>query len=193
MAKIVVEEQKELSVLPADSIVHLKVDEIDLREVNGARGTWEKLEFKFIVRGIQVVGDGSPVSNYDSVFQNPMWGSVPFRLTESPENKLRLWAEAILGMELGVGFELDTDLLLNRECRGITSQYTRRNGKVAHQIESLLPKGAPAAAAPQQNPWTGQPSPAAPAPTQQGFSFATPPAAGQAPVSAWGADDAAPF
>lgn len=156
MAKITVEEQKDLTLLPTDSIIHLKVDEIDVKEIDGRHGKWEKLEFKFKVLGIQAVGDGSSPEAYEDLIAGPIWGSVPFRLTDSPENKLRQWAEAILGMELGVGYELDTDLFLNRECRGITTQYDKRskdaqgNPFKGHQVDSLLPKQGYAQQAPTQ-------------------------------------------
>lgn len=164
MAKIVVEEQKEFAVLPADSILHLKVDELKVKEVDGQNGKWEKLEFTFKILGIQAVGDGSPVEDYENLISTKIWGSVPFRLTDSPENRLRQWAEAILGIELGVGYELDTDHFERREVRGVTTTYNKRsvNPKTgqpfkAHQIDSLLPKaGGYAAAAPAPaaaNPW----------------------------------------
>lgn len=161
MAKLIVEEQKEYSVLPVDSILHLKVDEISTRTVNGRNGDWEKLEFKFKVLGIQAIGDGSDPADYEDVIGGPIWGSVPMRLTTNPENKLRLWSEAIFGMELGAGFELDTDNFLNREVRGLTGQYDKRStdsqGRPfkGHQIDSLLPKGDGGfqSAQPQQDPW----------------------------------------
>lgn len=169
MPKITVEEQKDFSVLPPDSILHLKVDELEVRDVDGKFGPWQKLEFTFKILGIQVIGDGSPVEEYEDLIASKIWGSVPFKITESDENQLRQWAEAILGIEMGLGFELDTDDLLGRECRGVTGQYTRKKvNKQAHQIESLLPKAnQPGAARPQQaqaqNPWgtPAQPSPAA--------------------------------
>lgn len=184
MAKITVQEQKDLTVLPIDSIVHLKVDELKIREVDGRHGKWEKLEFKFKILGIQATGDGSPVDQYEDAIASPIWGSVPYRLTDSAENKLRQWAEAILGIEMGVGFELDTDLLLGRECRGITSQYDKRakdaqgNPIKAHQVDSLLPRGnLPQAASHSpsqpsvQDPWAPQPQqqPPQPALPQQGW------------------------
>lgn len=170
MPKIVVEEQKEFTLLPKDSILHLKVDELTVREVDGRHGKWHKLEFKFKILGIQAAGDGSPVEQFEDVIAGPIWGSVPFKLTDSPENKLRQWAEAILGIELGIGFELDTDIFLGRECRGITSQYEKKakdsqgNPLRSHQVDSLLPKagGAPTPqpqvqqqmiAAATQDPW----------------------------------------
>lgn len=154
MPKITVEEQKDFSVLPPDSILHLKVDDIDVKDVDGKFGPWQKLEFTFKILGIQAIGDGSSPDDYEDVIASKIWGSVPFKLTDSQENQLRQWAEAILGMELGLGYELDTDVLMGRECRGVTSQYTRKKvNKQAHQIESLLPK----ANAPQaNNPWAQQ-------------------------------------
>lgn len=188
MAKITVEEQKDLTLLPPDSILHLKVDELTIREVDGRHGKWEKLEFKFKILGIQAVGDGSQAESYEDCIASPIWGSVPFKLTDSAENKLRQWCEAILGIELGVGYELDTDLLLNRECRGITSQYPKRAINPAtnkpfmgHQVDSLLPQGnqgqaqwtqSPAAWSPPpqppvQDPWAPQQPPAQSQPQQQ--------------------------
>lgn len=176
MARITLEEQPEYALLPVDSILHLKVDECTVKDVQGRNGDWQKLEFKFKILGIQATGDGSPVENYDSLIGGPIWGSVPFRLTDSPENRLRQWAEAIFGMELGLGFELDTDNFVRREVRGLTSQYEKRNKDPrtglpfkAHQIESLLAMGGaqPAQAAPAQNPWASAPQQPAQQPVQQ--------------------------
>lgn len=146
MAKIIVEEAKEFALLPEQSIVHLKVEDAEVKDVQGNHGPWQKLELKFKILGVQVTGDGSPVEGYEELLTGPIWGSVPFRLTDSPENRLRQWAEAILGVELGIGFELDTDLFLNRQVRGVTIQYDKKirdrsgNPFKGHKIDSLLPK-----------------------------------------------------
>ena len=180
MPKITLEEQPEFAVLPDDSIIFMKIEDLGVRDVDGQHGPWQKLEFTFKILGIQSIGDGGNPEDYESLITSKIWGSVPFKLTDSPENKLRLWAEAILGMELGVGFELDTDMFVGREVRGVTSTYEKkksgidpRTGKYfrAHQVNSLLVKGgghqaqyAPAAtpaapAAAPENPWvsSGQP------------------------------------
>jgi hypothetical protein len=147
MAKLIVEEQKEFSLLPVDSILLLKVDEQKEIELQGAHGPWSKLEIKFKILGIQAIGDGSDPAGFEDMIAGPIWGSVPLRLTNSPDNKLRQWAEAIFGMELGIGFELDTDLFLGRQVRGITSQYKKKEpdsqGRpiFKHQIDALLPMG----------------------------------------------------
>lgn len=159
MAKITLEEQPDFALLPKDSIVHLKVTEVVIREVDGRNGKWEKLEFTFEITGIQVTGDGSPVESYQSVVGSKIWGSVPFRLTDSAENKLRLWSEALLNMPMGVGFELDTDYFVGRTVRGLTGLYPKRainpaTGQpfMGHQIDSLLPMGNAGAQAPQAAP-----------------------------------------
>ena len=165
MAKIVAEQQKDFATLPDDSILHLKVDEITIKNVDGRNGPWEKMEVKFKVLGIQAIGDGSDPEDYEDLIAGPIWGSVPFRLTDGAENKLRLWTEAILGIEVGEGFELDTDVFLNRKCRGVTSTYNKRSIDPAtnqpfkgHQIASLLPMGGdvPQQAAPQGGGWSMQ-------------------------------------
>lgn len=143
MAKIKLEEQPEFLTFPADSILELKVEEANIKTVDGARGSWEKVEFKFKILGIQAIGDGSPIQPYDVMVTQYIYGSVPFRLTDSPDNKLRQWSEAIFNMELGLGFELDTDNFVGRQCRGITSTYNGKNG-IRHQVDSLLPKSGSA-------------------------------------------------
>lgn len=148
MAKIVMDEYTERSVLPDSSIVFLKVDSQETKEVDGKNGKWQKLEFTFKLLGIQVLGDGGDISEYDDLIGGKIFGSVPFTFTDSPENKLKQWVEALLGMELVKGFELDTDILDRREARGITRQFDKRaidvhTGKPfrGHGIDSLLPKG----------------------------------------------------
>lgn len=167
MAKITLEEQPEFLVFPDDSILELKIEECNIQTFNGPRGPFDKLQFKFKILGIQALGDGSPVATYESMLTDTIFGSVPFKLTDNPENRLRQWAEAIFRQELSVGFELDTDLFEGRTVRGLTGSYepkTQGDGprRRRHNVESLLPIGqvqqlsvasnpAPAAA----NPWAG--------------------------------------
>ena len=170
MAKISVEHQEEVLTFPADTILELKIEEATTKTVPGRNGDWEKVDVKFKILGIQAIGDGSAKEDYENWITREIWGSVPFRLTDSPENKLRMWAEAIFRQELGLGFELDTDMFVGRKVRGITTQYNAKatdsqgNPFVRHQVESLLPFGgsAPAgaatavpvpAAAPTNDPW----------------------------------------
>lgn len=188
MARTTMTEVEEYPVLPDDSILLLKVEKSEVREVQGQRGNWEKLNFEFKILDIQVVGDGSPKEEYESLLGQKTYGSVSFRLTSSPENKLRQWAEAILGMELAVGFELDTDLLDRRQVRGVTSTYATKTVNPAtgepyrrHQIASLLPVGEIASLAPSTDPWastatvaTTTPAPPA-APSQGGIWDEEPP------------------
>lgn len=149
MARLVVEEQKEYPTLPDDAIVHLRVENCEVRTVQGNRGPWDKIEFKFVVLGIQSVpaGHGHP-SNYEGLVGENMYGSTSMKLTTSPENKLRLWAEALLNRPLEEGFELDTDYFIGREARGLVSTYEKRSINpvtqrpfVGHQIASLMPIG----------------------------------------------------
>jgi hypothetical protein len=190
MAKIKMEEQDEILTFPVDSILELKIEEANVETVQGRNGPWEKVAFKFKVLGIQAIGDGSPVAAYENWITQNIYGSVPFRLTDSPENKLRIWAEAIFRQELGVGFELDTDMFVGRQVRGLTSQYESKSRDASgnpvkrHQIETLLPYGA-----------STQPPAATPAPTQQAPAPAAAGAPAQDPWGAnnWGSGDEPPF
>lgn len=171
MAKITLDEQETILTFPTDSILELKIEEATVRTVQGRNGDWQKVEFKFKVLGIQALGDGSrDFDPYDNWITKDIYGSIPFRLTNSPENKLRIWAEAIFRQELGLGFELDTDLFVGRKVRGLTSRYeSKARGAdgaplYRHQIETLLPasdQAQPAApvvsGAPTAGPSTGDP------------------------------------
>jgi len=158
MAKLRVEEQQEFSLLPVDTILLLKVDELTEKPMTTNGRDWTKLEIKFKILQVIATGDGSPVQNYEDQIAGPIWGGVSLRLTEHPENKLRMWAEAILGIEMGVGFELDTEVFMGREVKGIVSQYPKKavdpkTGQPfkGHQVESLIPNtAAPYTQAPQQ-------------------------------------------
>lgn len=168
MAKIKLEEQPEFLVFPEDSILVLKIDEVSVQDMQGSNGPWQKLNFTFKILECQAMGDGSPVANADSAIGSKIWGNVPFKLTDSPENKLRQWAEAIFGMELGVGFELDTDLFEGKTVRGVTNQYDKKANNPAtgrpfraHSVNSLLPYGSPLSAAAVQSkpdPWASEPT-----------------------------------
>lgn len=194
MPKLIAEEHKDFQLLPPDSILFLRVADIEVRDVERRNGgTWQKLEFTFDINGIQQLGDRSDPSRYTEVVGSKIWGSAPFKLTDSPENRLKRWVEAILGLEITAGFELDTDYLLNRECRGTTSVYDKRNKNPqtglpyqGHQVEDLLTKvsgNSPLSG------WGNQSQPAAQAAQQM------PPAqqqSAQAPMfSGW--DDPPPF
>lgn len=141
MAKITLEEAQEFAVLPADSIVDLKIEEVNVRDNARPDGTtWQSLDFRFKILGIQATGDGSPVSAYDSLVTQDIYGGAGFRLTDHAENKLRQWCEAIFQMPLEKGFELDTDMLAGRRVRGVTTQYKTKVGYDRHKVDSLLPK-----------------------------------------------------
>lgn len=200
MATITKEEWVEYPTFPKDTILHVKVDgEPEVKTVPGKSqgSTWEKLEFKFKILGVLVTQDGSAVSDYDTMIGTHIYGSVPWKFNDSPDNKLNQWSAAILGMDLGLGFDLDTKMLADRQCRAITSTYDKRaiNPRtglpfVAHQVESLLPMDGSLPPPPATG-W-GQ---APPADTNGGWGApATDPwAPSAAPVGAMGFADEPPF
>lgn len=176
MAKFVMEEQQEWSTLPAESIVFVTVDSVFMKTVQGNRGDWEKLDFTFIVDGIQMLGNQGRVEDYQDVIGEKLYGSTSARFTSSPENKLRIWVEALFGMELGVGFELDTDYLIGRKARAITTTYEKKiidsttgKPKLGHKVDTLLrlDSGVPQPQQTQQAPADARELYA-----QQGFSTA---------------------
>lgn len=84
------------------------------------------------VRNIKLVekpykdDDGNPVKKIEFKFQlvsedahdgDDLWGETSTKFVLHPECKLKNWAEAILGQHLPAKFRLDTDDLLDRQCR----------------------------------------------------------------------------
>lgn len=145
MVLLILEEAQEFEVLPADSVIQVKVLAIEKKTVDSGQQPWDKLEFKFEVVRVFVPG-------YESVVGAPIWGSVAARFTTHSDNKLRHWAEALLGMTLEVGFELNTDYLVGRQAKAVTRQYKTRTGQDRHQVDSLLPMGDPILGARPQAP-----------------------------------------
>lgn len=198
MAKLVVEEQKDYPTLPPDAIIRVRCQSTEIRTVKGQRGDWDKIEFTFEILEVQSVPGTDHPSNYGGLIGEKIYGSTSTKLTDSQENKLRLWSEALLNRPLELGFELDTDYFLGRECRALVSNYEKKSINpvtqkpfVAHQVQSLMPIGgtggvvpgsapqqapqqAPSAwgqpqqQAPAQDPWAGAPAP------QAGDPWATP-------------------
>lgn len=184
MAKITMTEQPDFDVLPAEMVIKVKVDETKVTDEDGKYGPYQKLRVKFLIAEV-------PDSNYATLIGEQIWGSIPFKLTDNPDNQLRQWCEALFGFQLSPGFELDTDELVGRSCRAIVGNYEKKSGtntSKRHQISALLPLRAgesvpdvtakprhddPWASAPE-NPWATasterpvveQQQPAYPAPT----------------------------
>lgn len=176
MARTTLEHQEDRLTFPPDSILELKIDEAEVVEQNrrDGSGSWERLRVKFKILGVQAVGDGSNPSLYQNWITEYIYGSVSFYLSDSPNNKLRQWCEAIFRQELAVGFELDTNMLVGRSVRGITSQYQKANDNLPrHQVESLLSWGGQPNGVPQQQPqqWsTPAMDPWAPPPQQPQYA-----------------------
>lgn len=174
MAKITVEEAKDLTIIPADTVIKVTVDGTKIIDVKGDRGDWQKIEFKFNIA--EAPGEYAELKN------TPIWGSVAFRLTESPDNKLKQWTEALLGIELSAGFELDTDMYMGRQARAVIGNYDKKNGGKGHQVSALLPLRAT----------PGMSTPAA-APVTATVSAGAAPASAVAAASSGGWSDDPPF
>jgi hypothetical protein len=76
----------------------------------------KKFEFKFRVEG----GD------HDGQF---IWGETATRLTDHPDNRLRNWAEALLGQRLPPLAKFNTDDLQDRSCRIIVGKEVKNRGQ----------------------------------------------------------------
>lgn len=132
------EEAQTFGVLPVDTIIQVEVEELTEKFVEGKDGKdgWSKIEFKFLIRDVP----SSLQDEFGSLIGTRIWGSVSARFTDHPDNKLRQWSEALLGISVSdPGFELDTDILVGRKARAVVSQYDKRDGTKAHQVAQLLP------------------------------------------------------
>lgn len=146
MAKIAMEEAKDWTVLPENTIITVKVLAEDTEELDGKYGPWTKLNITF-----EIVDAPEPFKSSDDVVGSKIWGGIPFKFEDDPENQLKNWAEAILGFDLSgnLGFELDTGDFVGRQCRAVIRNFTKRNGKEGHGVDALLPLGSGQTAAPQ--------------------------------------------
>ena len=133
MAKATLEEAREFQTMAPETIVGLRVKGDEIIELDGKYGPWEKLEVEF-----EIIDAPDP---YKDLIGERIWGGIPFRFEDDPENALLQWTEAILGFSVlgNLGFQLDTDDWRGKECRGVTGTYTKRDGNERHKIESLLP------------------------------------------------------
>jgi hypothetical protein len=180
------EEAQEFALLPVDAIVSVQCTEINEKHVPGKDGKegWNKLEFTFVIDAVP----SSLGEKAQELVGSKIWGSCAARFTTHPDNKLRQWTTALLGgMELNEGFELDTDVLINRKARAVITQYKKQNGSMAHQVGGLLPVVSASPAAPVSTP----------APTgdlvKDTFAGAVAHSQAAQPVLTGGWDDAPPF
>lgn len=146
MAKIAMEEPTEWTVLPENTIITVKVLDSQVEVLDGKYGEWQKLNVTF-----EIVDAPEPWASKDDVIGSKIWGGVPFKFEDDPDNPLKNWTEAILGFDVSgqIGFELDTEDWVGRKCRAVVRTFTKRNGKEGHGVDALLPLGSGATAAPQ--------------------------------------------
>lgn len=146
MPKYTMEVVPEFSTLPVDSIIQVTCTDIKEVQVAGKDGKegWVKLEFTFVIDGVP----SSIKEQCGDLIDSKIWGNVSAKFTTHPDNKLRQWTAALLGMSLNEGFELDTDVLINRKCRAVVGQYAKQNGSMQHTVKGLLPLVQAATSAP---------------------------------------------
>lgn len=162
MPKVTCGAAEEFLTFPTDTLLALKVDSIE--EAEGTKYPQYKWTFKIL--NIIALGDNSDPTPYEVMVGSKIVTRISARMTTHERNQMRRWVEACLDMTIQEGFELDTDLLIGRNVKGVTKIWTGKEvdtytGKPrsGHQIDALLPMGS-AAAAPLAGGWD-QPSPAA--------------------------------
>ena len=71
-----------------------------------------------------------------------VWGRTTTKFTTNPNCKLYVWAEAILGIHLPPRYRLDTDDLLDRQCRvEIAREEYEKDGttRETNKVRAVLP------------------------------------------------------
>ena len=167
------EEGQEFTVFPADTILLVKIEKIKATEKQGDRGSWTSLDWEFKI--LDVIASGSPETATKEFLMaeigGTIYGSCSAKLLDTPQNRLKAWIEAAFDMQLSVGFELDTDMLVGRKCKAVTGQYDKRFTDPVtgaplkgHKVVDLLPLGKSAgadpwaaSAAPSNDPWGAPP------------------------------------
>lgn len=146
MAKIALEEAQEWTVLPENTIITVKVLDSEVETLDGKYGPWQKLNVTF-----EILDAPEPYASSNDVIGSKIWGGVPFKFEDDPDNAMKNWTEAILGLDISgqLGFEIDTDDWVGRKCRAVVRTFTKRNGKEGHGVDALLPLGSGSVAAPQ--------------------------------------------
>lgn len=85
----------------------------------------KKFEFKFKIDD----------PNYDGQF---IWGETSTRVTDHPENRLRNWAEALLGQRLTTHYKFNTDDLQDRDCRIIVGKTVKPNAQGVEKTRNFV-------------------------------------------------------
>ena len=163
MPKITASAGEDFTVLPQDLVITVRVDSTQVVPVPGKDGKdpWDKLDFRFTIVSVSN-------ESYKEAEGQTIFGGVGFKLTDHPDNRLRQWVEALLGIQVQEGFELDTDMLEGRTARAIVENYPKRSGTVGHKVGALIPSSNPTEAAAQAA--IGQTPAPAPAPAPQSQS-----------------------
>jgi hypothetical protein len=123
--------------LPEDDIKTAEVISVKLEEkpyTDDDGNKVKKVVFKFGIIDPDGTHDGTNV-----------WGETPPRFNTHPDCKLRNWSSAILGSVLPVGYKLETDLLVGKECRIVLrlKEYPDKDNpdriKQVNQVKDVMP------------------------------------------------------
>lgn len=129
---LTVEHVEDLTI-PEDTLLRAQLIEIKLREFEFTRDG-EKKTGRVFAWWFEVTQEGKWKGRKVS-------GETDARITDHPRNKLRQWAETLLGRELGEGVQLNTDDLLGLPAEiSIRHEKDRKDpAKFYERVDELLP------------------------------------------------------
>lgn len=141
--------QFEYESLPADSVLEAEVVDVTVEDSffwvddnDHSKGKKQQVSFRFRVTDGEYAGRN-------------FWGNTPTYFDSSPNCRLRVWVEELLGAdELPVGFSFDTDMLVGAPCRivlGLSKKGKNFVSDVMRAKESVT-AAAPASAGPELRP-----------------------------------------
>lgn len=119
MPKATVKEESEYP-LPAETVFPARLDKVVEKTVEFTY----KAHHAAVKNGRAKVGETGGFTKWQwefAITDGPYagmkaWGDTDGKLTNREDDRVRQWSETLLGRELGIGDELDTDLLVGLPC-----------------------------------------------------------------------------
>lgn len=107
--------------LPADQLFAARLDKVEEKVINFTY----RADSSVVAAGRANVGEAGQFVKWTWEFfitdgdhqGERAWGETPDRLTNREDNVVRQWAETLLGREIEMGEEFDTDIIIGLPCK----------------------------------------------------------------------------
>lgn len=141
------QKKREFPVIPDETIVNAEVVAVELRDLN------PEFRAKYKIKETQEVSFRFRVTDGEYKGLN-VWGNAKPIFDSSPECRLRIWTQEILGMDsLPEGFVFDTEDLAGLNTRILVTKYSKRDGSEGNRVKDVLRSNSPATALYDEEPF----------------------------------------